>query len=125
LSWSLARQGSRDLGRHEVAAAATIIAVEARAAVAAARRAGRLTNEEHRAATLQLNSLLSGLTTVHVTRELISEAADLSEAEALRAYDAVHLAAALLVRADVLTNADKVLCDAASRRGLRVAIPLG
>lgn len=48
---------------------------------------------------------------------------DLAEEESLRAYDAVHLAAALTVEATVLSSADADL-TAAGRRGLHVAKPL-
>jgi len=61
---------------------------------------------------------------VEVTEEIVAGAADLAEQEALRGYDAVHLAAAMLVEARVLTSADRALCDAAVRRGIRVANPL-
>jgi hypothetical protein len=44
--------------------------------------------------------------------------------EALRGYGAVHLAAALAVRADVVASADGDLCEAARRNGLHVANPL-
>lgn len=61
---------------------------------------------------------------MEITEELIAEAADLAEAEALRGYDAAHLAAAVTVEAAVLTSADTALCEAAQRRGLHVANPL-
>ena len=51
-------------------------------------------------------------------------AADLAEDEHLRGYDAVHLAAALTVEAEILTSADTALCEAAERRGLHIANPL-
>jgi predicted nucleic acid-binding protein len=44
--------------------------------------------------------------------------------EALRGYDAVHLAAALFMEARILTSADTDMCAAASRRGLHVANPI-
>ncbi len=108
----------------DVLAAAALIVVEARAALAAAERVGRLTASAQRAAKRDLVGLLDGLTVVEVTEELIAEAADLAEHEALRGYDAVHLAAALLIEADIVTSADPALCDAAERRGFHVANPL-
>ena len=59
-----------------------------------------------------------------LNERLVAEAAELAEQEALRGYDAVHLAAALLVEARVLTSADADLCEAATRRGIHVANPL-
>jgi uncharacterized protein len=105
----------------EVLASVRLIVVEARAALASARRGGRLTGAQHRDAKAALGSLIDDLHLVEVVDELVTDAAELAEAEGLRGYDAVHLAAALLVGASVLTSADDALCDAASRRGLHVA----
>lgn len=105
-------------------ASASLIVVEGRAALAAARRSGRLGTTQHRRARAEFAALVDELTIVEATEELILAAADLAEAEALRGYDAVHLAAALTVEATVLTSADANLCGAAERRGLHVANPL-
>lgn len=105
-------------------ASVALVVVEGRAALAAAHRGGRLDPRQHRRARDEFSALLHELTIVEVTEELITDAADLAENEALRAYDAVHLAAALTVEATVLTSADTALCDAAERRGLHVANPL-
>lgn len=51
-------------------------------------------------------------------------AGDLATKHGLRCYDAVHLAAAHLVGADVFSSADRRLCDAASSTGLHVANPI-
>ena len=59
-----------------------------------------------------------------ITDGLIGQAAELAESEMLRGYDAVHLAAALTIGAEVLTSADIALCAAAERHGLHVANPL-
>lgn len=106
-------------------ASVALVVVEGRAALAAAHRGGRLSRSQHRTARDAFSALVDGLTIVEVTEELISEAAGLAEDEALRGYDAVHLAAALTIEATVLTSADAALCDAAERRGLHVANPLG
>jgi predicted nucleic acid-binding protein len=108
----------------DVLASASLVVVEARAALAAALRGGRLTRAAHRDAKAALHDLVEGLTIVEVTESLVAEAADLAEQEALRGYEAVHLAAALLVEARVLASADRELCDAATRRGIHVANPL-
>lgn len=108
----------------EVLASAVTAVVEARAALAAAQRGGRLTAAEHRDAKAELVGLLEEITFIEITDDLIAEAAELAEHEALRGYDAIHLAAALAVEANVLTSADSALCDAAERRGLNVANPL-
>lgn len=108
----------------DVVASASVIVVEARAALAAAKRANRLTAAQYRKAKQELNALLNELTIVAITDELVADAADLAEREALRGYDAVHLAAALTVEATVLTSADSALCDAAGRHGIYVTNPL-
>ncbi len=108
----------------DTVASVSLILVEARAALAAASRGGRLTARQHAAARSELDVLLGDLYVVEPTGEVIAHAADLAEREELRGYDAVHLAAALTVRADLLTSADAALCDAAARQGLHVANPL-
>jgi predicted nucleic acid-binding protein len=105
-------------------ASVALVAVEGRAALAAAHRGGRLGTAQHRRAREAFAALVDELTIVRVTDELLEAAADLAEEEGLRGNDAVHLAAALLIDATVLTSADRVLCDAAGRRGLHVANPL-
>ncbi len=108
----------------DVLASAVMVIVDARAALAAAWRGGRVTAAELVVAKAELVELFEELTFIEITGALIAEAADLAETEGLRGYDAVHLAAALSIEANVLTSADSVLCDAAERRGLHVANPL-
>jgi uncharacterized protein len=101
--------------------AVALVTVEARAALAAARRAGRLSAAQHRRAKTHLGGLIDQLDLVRITDDLIGQAADLAEEEALRGYDAVHLAGAVLLDASVMATADRALADAAGRRGLHVA----
>lgn len=108
----------------DTVASVSLITVEARAALAAARRGRRITAAQHADAREELDALLADLHIVEPTMELIADAADLADDEGLRGYDAVHLAAALLVEATVLSSADTDLCTAAERRGLHVANPL-
>jgi uncharacterized protein len=106
-------------------ASAALVVVEGRAALAAAQRGGRIDARQHRKASQEFTALVEELSIVENTEDLIAEAADLAEAEALRGYDAVHLAAAVAIEATLLTSADTALCEAAHRRGLHVANPLG
>lgn len=108
----------------DVLVSAATVVVEARAALAAAQRGGRLTAAELSDAKAELADLFEELAFVEITAELIADAAEIAEAEALRGYGAVHLAAALAIEANVLTSADSALCNAAERRGLYVANPL-
>ena len=108
----------------ETLASVSLIIVEARAALAAATRGTRLTTQQHKQAKDELSALTGNLHLAAVTDDLIALAANLAEAEGLRGYDAVHLAAALHLGASVLTSADEALCYAASRSGMYVANPL-
>ncbi len=105
-------------------ASVSLIVVEARAALAAAARGGRLTTDQHERAKVELSELTGNLHLVEVTDDLITRAAEIAEDEALRGYDAVHLAAARHLEAEVLTSADEALCGAAARGGMHVANPL-
>lgn len=110
-------------GRAEHLVAVPLLAVEARAALAAAARARRITQDEHTRSKRSLSELLGGVLTVDLDPSLLAAAADLAEDEALRGYDAVHLAGALRA-ATIMASADLTLCAAASRRGLAVANPM-
>lgn len=108
----------------DVVASAALVVVEGRAALAAAERGGRLRAGQHRTAKREFAALVAQLTIVEVTEDVIAKAADLAEDEALRGYDAVHLASAITIDATVLTSADSDICHAAERRGFHVANPL-
>ena len=108
----------------DAVASVALIVVEARAALAAAKRGRRLTAAQHTDARQEIDALLAELHIVEATEELIAEAAELAEEDALRGHDAVHLAAALLVGATVISSADTDLCAAGERRGLHIANPL-
>jgi predicted nucleic acid-binding protein len=97
--------------------------VEARAALGSARRARRLTTAGLGAARGALDGLWAQLDVVPVTTLLIRQAAELAEAEGLRGYDAIHLAAALLLPVDTFTSSDRRLCESAARHGLNVSNP--
>ncbi|MFZ1590166.1 MAG: type II toxin-antitoxin system VapC family toxin [Candidatus Microthrix parvicella] len=105
-------------------AAVSLIEVEAVAALAAAHRQARLTDDELADAHPLLDQLLGQVGIVEVDANLIGSARELATRHALRGYDAVHLAAATLVGADVFTSADSVLCAAAANEGMLVANPL-
>ena len=97
--------------------------VEARAALARAARIGRLTSRQLLAAKPELDGLLDQLDLVDIDDELVRSAAELAEVHALRAYDAVHLAAAARLAADdvVVVAGDRALLTGAHAIGLAVA----
>jgi predicted nucleic acid-binding protein len=106
-------------------ASVTLVAVEARAALAAARRGRRLAPARYRRAVSNLGELLDQLDLIGVGDEIVELAGDLAESAPLRGDDAVHLAGALLVEASVMASADRALCSAAERLGLHIAHPTG
>jgi uncharacterized protein len=65
-----------------------------------------------------LEELWLQMDVVEVSTSLAQAAGDLSEAQGLRGYDAIHLAAALLIGADALVSADADLLTAAVAIGL-------
>ncbi len=97
--------------------------VEARAALAQAARTSRISAQNLASARRELQGLVVQLEFVEVDDELVRQAADLAESQALRAYDAVHLAAALEVLDPdlVLVAGDHALLAAAQASGVSVA----
>ena len=102
---------------------AKTVVVEAHAALGAARRAGRLDAKRFANATSSLRLIVDQIALIDISDAIIGYASSLAVSEALRGYDAIHLAAALLARVDVLTSSDTDLCAAAQRNGLHVANP--
>jgi predicted nucleic acid-binding protein len=95
---------------------------EARAAAAAARRAGRIDSARLRAAVDDIEALCDELTVIGVDAALARDAGELAEAHALRGYDAVHLASAISMADPELVVAtwESQLGDAAVRVGYAV-----
>jgi uncharacterized protein len=108
----------------DVLVAARFGHVEARAALGAARRQGRISNDVFRSAVEGLEVLWSQVSIVEIDETLMRLAGDLATTHGLRGYDAVHLAAAHLVGAGVFSSADHHLCSAASTCGFHVANPI-
>jgi predicted nucleic acid-binding protein len=98
--------------------------VEARAALAAARRHKRLSAAALRTAKDELELLWEQVSIVVVETALVRAAGDVAERDGLRGYDAVHLTAAITGQATVVASADRQLVEAARRRGLSVAEPI-
>lgn len=117
-------QAARIWNAADAVVSVILIEVEARAALAAAERADRMTVAEHRRAKKGLAGLLDQLDIFEVTSALVTTASDLAERAALRGYCAVHLAAAHAVQADVFSTADTQLAAAAELHGLAVANPV-
>lgn len=106
-----------------VVATSRLAYAEARAALARARREGRITAQDHQRVVEDLDRDWESYFVLEVTEGLVRRAGDLAEGHALRAYDAVHLASALLlhdrVRLDVTFLCfDERLEEAAQAAGL-------
>ena len=95
---------------------------ESLAAVAQARRAGRITGSTHEIAKLDLGQRFRWLFASYISRDLAERAGELAEQHELRGYDAIHLASALALEARdlVLVTWDRALARAAGRSGLQV-----
>ena len=98
---------------------------EGRAALASARRAGRLTKTELTRAKQELARVLAEVAVVELVAPLAEAAGEIAERFELRALDAVHLASALVVAEEdtVVVTWDQELATAASGAGLGVAPP--
>lgn len=103
--------------------ASELLYPEARAALASAERAARLSADELRGAVRDLERAMSAMTLLGVDRALSRRAGELAEAHALRGYDAVHLATALMIEPSrfVLITWDRDLARAALESGRSVA----
>ena len=95
---------------------------EGRAALAAARRGGRLSAAAHHRALKDFESLQEELSLIVVDAELARQAGDLAERFGLRGYDAVHLASALSSgQVITLVSWDHDLRRAATDNGCAIA----
>jgi predicted nucleic acid-binding protein len=96
---------------------------EARAALAAAHRAGRLTPSAHRTAKRDLDRAVESFRIVELHPAVARSAGNVADRFALRALDAVHLASALALggRDTVVVTWDRALASAASAAGLGIA----
>lgn len=102
--------------------ASTLIYPEARAALAAAQRAGRLDEPSLLAAASDLQSACAAMRLIGVDWALARHAGEIAERHALRGYDAVHLATALGSQDPelVLVTWDHDLTGAAATVGIAV-----
>jgi predicted nucleic acid-binding protein len=104
----------------DVAVTGLLAYPEARAALASAQRTDRISRAQLSTARAGLEALWPEIDVVDPTDEVCKSAGDLAERHALRGYDAVHLASALLFRnAEVLLATwDGDLATAAVRAGI-------
>lgn len=96
---------------------------EARAALAAAGRAKRLSDKGLHHAKKSLERRFQEIDLIEVTSDVARSAGDLAERHALRGYDAVHLASALTLNAGsvVIVTWDRDLAQAGRAEGFDLA----
>ena len=113
----LVRERAREARRLATSALAY---VEARSALARRRRAGDIVPAEHRAIQRQLDEDWRRFISLEVTGAVLKEATRVADKYVLRAYDAIHLGSAILLRssldAAVLLGSWDDELDAAARR---------
>jgi predicted nucleic acid-binding protein len=114
------------VSRASVVAASRVAYVEARAALARAWRESRIGKQDLRHAVSGLNEDWERFLVLEVTSDLARRAGDLAEEHALRAYDALQLASALILRGTVgaevsFLSFDEDLPHAAQSAGLTVS----
>ena len=107
----------------DLAVTSRIAYVEARAAMAADSRSGRVAGTDQRESGRALEEFLQAMDVIDVTPEIVRAAGDLAEAHGLRGYDAVHLASSLTLDLDdtVLVTWDRELARAGYASGLDLA----
>ncbi len=124
----ITEEGSSEAKTHWLAASRVVSVdvtrVEAHSALSRAEREGRVPRAD-RAKTLgSLARTLQGVTFLEVDAAVVTAAVRVTQATGLRAYDAVHLAAAMSI-ADriplVFVAGDHALLEAASAAGLLTA----
>ena len=100
-----------------------LIYPEGRAALAAARRTGRLDDKDHARALTDFEDVVSDLALIGIDEALARNAGTLAEEFELRGYDAMHLATALMLCEDeaTLVTWDKDLAEAGIKADLPVA----
>jgi predicted nucleic acid-binding protein len=101
-----------------------LLYVEAAAALARARRIGRITARNHRRAVDSLDELWRDFRVVEIDEVVIRRAAELADHYALRGYDAVHCASAERIDATdlVVASGDKDVLAACAELALATAL---
>jgi len=109
--------------RADLLVSGQLVYPEARAALAAATRAGRIDESTQVSAVAALEDLYAQLRIIAIDEPLARQAGDLAAQHALRGYDAVHLACALQLEGDdvLLATWDSALNAAARATGQLIA----
>lgn len=105
-------------------AAARLLQVETHSALAQGIRLGHLSNLQLSKARGVFKALWDEIIVVELTPRVADKACELASIVSLRALDAIHLASAIEVGANIVTSADRRLSYAAQQIGFVVMNPL-
>ena len=86
-------------------------------------REGSISASAMRARLNAMDKLFADVILVDITSDVIDASCELVKELPLKSADAIHLATALMVRADLFSSSDKKLCAAASESGIAVTDP--
>ena len=86
-------------------------------------REGSISASAMRARLNAMDKLFADVILVDITSDVIDASCELVKEFPLKSADAIHLATALMVRADLFSSSDKKLCAAASESGIAVTDP--
>ena len=86
-------------------------------------REGSISASAMRARLNAMDKLFADVVLVDITSEVIDASCELVKELPLKSADAIHLATAIMVRADLFSSSDKRLCAAASESGIAVTDP--
>jgi len=123
----IAEKGSDEARRYwqtvDQVASCELLLIESTATLVRAKKAQRISSATYVSALKLLDDLYQRMNIVGISTEIIAWACALSKTEQLKSADAVHLAAARTLNAQVFIGSDKDLCLAASRQGMTVLNP--
>jgi predicted nucleic acid-binding protein len=100
-----------------------LLRIEARATLARGKLDGRITQQKAKVVTKTFDDLWARLTVVEISEQVAESACGIAESTRLRSLDAIHLASAMAVSADLFGSSDVQLCNAASELGFAVFNP--
>ena len=100
-----------------------LLRIEARATLARGKLEGRITQQKAKVVTKTFDDLWARLTVVEISEQVAESACEIAESTRLRSLDAIHLASAMAVSADLFGSSDVQLCNAASELGFAVFNP--
>jgi predicted nucleic acid-binding protein len=100
-----------------------LLRIEARATLARGKMDGRITSQKSKIIVQPFDDLWARLTVVEISEQVAESACEIAESTRLRSLDAIHLASAMAVSADLFGSSDVQLCNAASELGFAVFNP--